>query len=121
MPHRAGFACIRVARRGKDRRGVASLDQRAVGMMITWSLIARTTPSSCEMNSIAIPVLSPELAEQLQDARLHGGVERRRDLVADQQVGLGGQRAGNRDPLLLAAAELGRPRSPRAPAPVRLA
>ena len=38
-------------------------------------------------------------------------VERRGDLVADDQLGLGGERAGDADALLLAARQLARQRS----------
>ena len=41
-------------------------------------------------------------------ARLHRDVERRGDLVADQQLGSRGERAGDRDALALAAGELAR-------------
>ena len=50
----------------------------------------------------------PELGEQLEDACLHRDIERGGDLVADQELRLGGERAGDRDALLLAAAELPR-------------
>ena len=46
--------------------------------------------------------------QQLQDAVGDQRVERRGDLVADDQVGLGGERARDADALLLAARELGR-------------
>ncbi len=51
---------------------------------------------------------APQLGEQLENARLHGDVERRGDLVADEKLRLGGERAGDRDSLFLAAAELPR-------------
>ena len=49
-------------------------------------------------------VLQP--LQQLQDFLGHQRVERRGRLVADDQLGLGGQRAGDADALLLAAGEL---------------
>ena len=47
-----------------------------------------------------------ELGEELENARLHGDVERGGDLVADEELGLRGERSGDRDALLLAAAQL---------------
>src|SRR5205814_5052446 len=48
----------------------------------------------------------PEVGEELDDRRLDRDVERRGDLVADEQYGLGGESAGDRDSLTLAAAQL---------------
>ena len=50
--------------------------------------------------------LGPQPGDQLQDARLGADVERAGRLVKDQQPGLDAQRAGDRDPLALAAGEL---------------
>ena len=47
-----------------------------------------------------------EVAEELQDLRLHGHVERRRRLVGDQELGIAGQRGRDHDALALAAGEL---------------
>ena len=47
-----------------------------------------------------------KLAHQVQDLRLHRDIQRAGGFVADQEVRLGGQRAGDRDALALAAAEL---------------
>jgi hypothetical protein len=49
-----------------------------------------------------------ELGEQLENAGLNGYIERRRDFVADKELGLGGERSGYRNALFLAAAELSR-------------
>lgn len=49
-----------------------------------------------------------EIEQELQNAVGHQRVERRGHLVADDELGLGGQRAGDADPLLLAAREFGR-------------
>ena len=49
-----------------------------------------------------------QLDEQLEDLGLHGDVERRDRLVADDELGLDRQRAGDGDALALAAGQLGR-------------
>ena len=48
-----------------------------------------------------------KLGDQIEDRRLHRQVQRRGDLVRDQQHWPGGDGAGDRDPLLLAAGQLG--------------
>ena len=53
-----------------------------------------------------MPVSLLQLAEQLQDLRLHRHVERGRRLVGDEQVGLVGERHGDHHALALAAGEL---------------
>ena len=52
------------------------------------------------------PELVLQVGEQIQDLRLDRHVERRGGLVADQQRGLDGERAGDADALALAAGEL---------------
>ena len=47
-----------------------------------------------------------QLLQQVDDLGLDGDVERRDRLVADDEVGRGGERAGDADPLPLAAGEL---------------
>jgi hypothetical protein len=47
-----------------------------------------------------------QVLHQVQDLRLHRDVEGRGRLVADQELGIAGQRAGDRDALALAAGEL---------------
>ena len=44
-----------------------------------------------------------QVAHQIEDLRLHRNIERRGRLVADDELGFGGQRARDRDPLPLAA------------------
>ena len=44
-----------------------------------------------------------QVAHQIQDLRLHGHIERRGRLVADDELGFGRERPGDRDPLPLAA------------------
>ncbi len=50
--------------------------------------------------------LAAQLQEQIEDLRLDGDIEGGHRLVADQQIGLHGQRAGDGDALALAAREL---------------
>ena len=54
------------------------------------------------------PLLRLELDEQIEDRRLHGDVEGRRRLVADDELRIAGERARDGDALLEAAGELHR-------------
>ena len=58
------------------------------------------------MNSSARPSSLLQILQQVDDLRLDRHVERRDRLVADDQVGLGSERAGDADALALAAGEL---------------
>ncbi len=58
------------------------------------------------MNSMVSAELAPQLQEQVDDLRLDRHVERGDRLVADQHVGLHGQRARDGDALALPAGEL---------------
>ena len=58
------------------------------------------------MNRMLSPICSRRSAQQVDDRGLHRDVERGGDLVADEQRRLGGERAGDRDPLALAARQL---------------
>ena len=53
--------------------------------------------------------LALELADQVEHRALDRDVERRGDLVGDEHLRAAGERAGQRDPLPLAAGQLGRP------------
>ncbi len=44
-----------------------------------------------------------QVAHQIEDLRLHGNIKRGGRLVADDELGFGRQRAGNRNPLPLSA------------------
>jgi hypothetical protein len=55
---------------------------------------------------IGQPALALQVLHDVEHLRLHRHVERRGRLVADQELGLGGQRARDRDALALAAGEL---------------
>ena len=88
----------------------------------TRSAIVRISARLCVMNSSDEAHLRAQLAQQVDDRRLHRHVERRRDLVAHHQVGLGRQRPRDRHALALAAGELVRvaarpPRPTARPAP----
>ncbi len=50
--------------------------------------------------------VAAQLHEQVQDLRLDRHVERRHRLVADEELGADGERAGDADALTLAAGEL---------------
>ena len=58
------------------------------------------------MSSSAMPKRRLQVAQQLQDLRLDGDVERGGGLVGDQQIGLVGERHGDHHALALAAREL---------------
>ena len=58
----------------------------------------------------AEPVL--QITHQVEDLRLDRDVEGRGRLVADDEIGVGGDRARNRDPLALAAGEFVRKLAP---------
>ena len=49
------------------------------------------------------PALALQVAEEVDDRRLHGDIERRHRLVADDEVGLHRQRPGDADALALPA------------------
>ena len=50
-------------------------------------------------------VLALQVLHEVQDLRLHGNVQRARGLVADEEFGIGGEGARDRDALALAARE----------------
>ena len=58
------------------------------------------------MKRYATPLLGLELDEQVEDRRLDGDVERRRRLVADDELRVARERARDRDALLEPAREL---------------
>ncbi len=58
------------------------------------------------MISTPAPVTSRAVLQHLEDLRLHGDVQRGGRLVADQQVGIVGDRDGDHDALALAAGQL---------------
>ena len=64
------------------------------------------TPRLCEISRMAVPCDLVDLGEQLEDLGFEGDVERRGDLVGDQQRGLVQQRDGDHDALAHAAREL---------------
>ena len=75
-------------------------------MTATVSAMLATSARLCVTNSMLRPHVALEVAKQLHDRGLHRRVERRRDLVADEQPRLGRKCAGDRDALALAAAQL---------------
>ena len=69
----------------------------------TSSATSAITPRSWVMIRIAMPSRFCRSAQQVEDLRLDGDVERRGRLVGDQQRGLAGQRHGDHDALAHAA------------------
>ena len=63
------------------------------------------------MISTPAPVTSRAVLQHVEDLRLHGDVQRGRRLVADQQVGVVGDRDRDHHALPLAAGELVRERA----------
>ena len=70
--------------------------------------IPATTARSCVISSMRHPLLALQLLQQVEDLRLDRHVERRRRLVGDQEVGLGGERHRDHHALLLSAGQLER-------------
>ena len=60
------------------------------------------------MKRYETPLLGLQLDEQVEDRRLHRDVEGRGRLVADDELRVAGERAGDRDALLETAGELDR-------------
>ena len=105
-PRRAACACRDGAGRRRASRAAAISTSRP---QIHHADARRHVPDHGEVVADeevgqAQPVL--QVAHQVEDLRLHGDVERRGRLVADDEVGLGRQRAGDGDALALAAGEL---------------
>ena len=115
-------AVLRVGRRDRARpapactgararatsRGRAALHHRAG---VQHDDVVADAPHDLEVvrdEQVAEAELACRSQQQVEDLRLHRDVERRDGLVADHQVGLGGERAGDREPLALAAGQLGR-------------
>ncbi len=72
----------------------------------TSSATSATTPRSCVISMIAVPVSCCSAAHQLEDLRLDRHVERGGRLVGDQQARLAGQRHRDHHALAHAAAKL---------------
>ena len=85
--------------------GPSSTIRPALMTATRWA-IERTSGRLCVTNSIASPSSRCSSAEQLHDGRLHAHVERRGDLVADQDGRADDQGARDGDALALAAREL---------------
>ena len=98
-------------RRTAGRSGACST-MRPAYITATRSQISATTPRSWLISTIAMPISRAQAAQQLQNLRLDGGVERGGRLVRDQQIGISGERHRDHDALDLAAGEfvrIGRP------------
>ena len=79
---------------------------RPAYMTMTSSAMSATTPRSCVIMISAVPILLLQAQQQVDDLRLHGGVERRGGLVGDDQLRGERQRHGDHRPLPHAAGEL---------------
>ena len=75
-------------------------------MIATRSHVSAITDRSCVIRSIAEPEVAPQLLEQLEDLGLRHHVERRRRLVADDQLRVAGERERDHHALAHAAREL---------------
>ena len=75
-------------------------------MTATRSHMWRTTDRSWAMKISVRPISRCSAAEQVEHLGLDRDVERRDRLVGDEQLGLERDRAGDADPLALAAGEL---------------
>ncbi len=81
-----------------------------------------TTDRSCVMNIYVSPRLALQVHQQVEDLRLNGHVQRRDRLVADDELRIERQRAGDADALAAAAVQLVRigvdqPAPPARPCP----
>ena len=85
----------------------------------TRAAMCLTTPRSCAMKMNDRPRLRCRSVQKVDDLRLDRNIERRNRLVANDELGLRGERAGDADALPLAAGELVRVALARAPGPAR--
>ena len=86
--------------RGRDLRDLAEVHHEHA---------VRDVPDDVEVvrdEHVGEPEVALEVLEQVQDLGLHRDVERRDGLVADDQLRVHGERAGDADALALAAREL---------------
>ena len=82
----AGPTCTGArARRGSPVSGPCSTTRPAY-ITATSSAVSAITPRSCVMSTTAVPSSCWSVADQLEDLRLDGDVERRRRLVGDQDA-----------------------------------
>ena len=77
-------------------------------MKTTWSATLRAKPISCVTTSMVMPRLA-EAGHQVQHALDQFGVQRAGGLVEEHDFRLHGERAGDRDALLLPAREVAGP------------
>ena len=101
------LACRGAAARGRSPPRDLISTSRPRYITTTSSAISAITPMSCVIRMIARP-RSPAAAQQVQDLRLRGHVERRGRLVGDQDARIAGERHGDHHPLAQAAGELER-------------
>ena len=96
-----------MARRARTASSTgASSTLRPAYITTTRCAISATTPRSWVISMIAVPVLSLQLAHQVEDLRLDRHVERGGRLVGDQQLRVAGQRHRDHHALPHAAGQL---------------
>ena len=103
---RAASSCSRPAGRRARRRRRPRSTIRPSFMTATSCDSVRISARLCVTKRSPMFELALQLGEHVDDRGLHGHVERGRDLVADQELRLGDERASDRDPLALAARQL---------------
>ena len=104
-PSPTALRCRAFGDRGTARRPPATSTARPAYITRARSANSATTPRSWVMISTPAPVTSRAVCEHLEDLRLHGDVERGGRLVADQQVGVVGDRDGDDDALAFTAGQ----------------
>ena len=103
---RSGPVCRGASVRGTAAATSASSTISPAYITATRSHISATTPRSCVIRMIEVPVSRWSVAHQVQDLRLDRHVERGRGLVGDQQLGLERERHRDHHALRHAARDL---------------
>ena len=102
----AARACTGAPARGRSSRTGPSSTMRPAYITATRSAISAITPRSWVMSSSDRSNCALHLAQQVEDLRLHGDVERGGRLVGDDERRLAGQRHGDHHALAHAARQL---------------
>ncbi len=97
---------------GEEEVGLVELDDDAGAMPLLGGLVEKKavmslTRAACCMLWVTMTIVYSSLRSSIRSSTLRGGdrVERRAGLVHQQHLGLDGERAGDAEPLLLAAGE----------------
>ena len=105
-PSRAVLRCRAFGGRGTASATGATSTARPAYITSARSANSATTPRSWVMMSTPAPVTSRAVLQHVEDLRLHRDVQRGGRLVADDQVGVVGDRDGDDDALALTAGQL---------------